>query len=139
MDSIVVGTASHIARKISLICLVLALASCNESAPVDGTFLTARDGSKYEVVSQQNQLFAGDKMFVITYISPELDNDAIRNREFQHLYQIAADNMNPLSDYDYVALVALQKRNRSFGFDTNTGYRDRRPFADVMSLRSGGQ
>ena len=122
---------------IKLIFLILTLsvvASCSQG-DVKPAFLVANDGTQYEVVNKQNMLFDNDKMLVITYISADPDNEKTRNKEFQDLYQITANNINPASDYDYIALVALKKRNKSFGVTKNKGYRDRRAFPDVIALR----
>ena len=113
------------------------MASCTQEEP-KSVFLIANDGKKYEVVNKQNMLFDNDKMLVITYISADPSNENIRNREFQDLYQITADNINPNSDYDYIALVAMKKRNKSFGITKNSGHRDRRAFSDVLALRKNG-
>lgn len=98
-------------------------------------YLVADDGTKYEMINKQNLLFEGDKMLVISYLSADPHSEKVRNKEFQDLYQITADNINPNSEYDYIALVAIEKRNKSFGITKNSGYRDRRTFSEVIALR----
>jgi hypothetical protein len=62
----------------------------------------------------------------------------LRNKEFEDLYAITANNLSPDSKYDYIALVAMEKQNKKFGINKNSGYRDRRKFSEVMLLRKGG-
>ncbi|MEW5248293.1 hypothetical protein [Microbulbifer discodermiae] len=82
--------------------IFLMVASYAESKPI---FLVADDGTKYEILGKQDLLFEGDKMLVITYLSADPRDEQVRNKEFQDLYQITADNINPNSEYDYIALV----------------------------------
>lgn len=121
-------------RVLFILYLTSIAAACSKGAPpVD--LLVAEDGTKYEMVSKQNIIFEGDKMLVLTYISKNPGDKTIRNKEFQDLYQITADNINLESDYAYIALVAMEKRNKTFGVTKNSGYRDRRKFSDVIALR----
>lgn len=114
--------------------MVLLVSSCNNvQEPV--AVLTAEDGTKYKVMGKENLLFQNDKMLVITYISSNPSDEVIRNKELEDLYTIAANNMKSNSEYDYVALVAMEKPNKEFGINKNSGYRDRRKFSDVMLLR----
>ena len=128
---------SHCMRTFKILfcfCFLWVAASCSQEQP--NTFaLIADDGTNYKIISKQKLLFNNDKMLVITYISADPSSENIRNKEFQDLYQITADNVNPNSDYDYVALVALEKEIKDFGITTNSGYRDRRVFSEVLALR----
>ena len=125
----------HTIRMIIYIFSLAAIVSCSHKKS-ETVFLIADDGTKYEVLQKQKLIFKGDKMLVITYLSADPDNESIRNKEFQDLYQITADNINPNSDYDYIGLIALKKRPKSFGVTINSGYRDRRKFSDVLLLRN---
>jgi hypothetical protein len=116
---------------------VLLLSSCgNVQEPI--AVLIAEDGTKYNVMGKKNLIFKNDRMLVITYISPNLSNASLRNKEFEDLYAITANNLSPDSKYDYIALVAMEKQNKKFGINKNSGYRDRRKFSEVMLLRKGG-
>jgi hypothetical protein len=123
------------AIRITLAIFVLFLSSCDD-VQEPASVLIASDGTQYKVFSKRNVLFEKDKMLVITYLSSDPENESIRKKEFQDLYQITADNINPKSDYDYVALVAMKKQNKKFGINKNSGYRDRRKFSDVMLLKN---
>jgi hypothetical protein len=118
-----------------LIFCMLFLVMTSSFAESKVAFLVADDGTKYDVLNKQNLLFKGDKMLVITYLSADPHIEKVRNKEFQDLYQITADNINPSSEYDYIALVAMEKRNKTFGITKNSGYRDRRKFSEVIALR----
>jgi hypothetical protein len=124
-------------KNLIYIFLLLFLVGCGQE-PKKVSILIADDGKEYSVVNKQKLIFENDKMLVITYISEDPSNENIRNEEFQDLYQITADNVNPNSDYDYIALVALEKQVKSFGVTKNSGYRDRRAFKEVLALRKTG-
>jgi hypothetical protein len=124
-------------RLILVTIFVLLLSSCgNVQEPI--AVLIAEDGTKYNVMGKKNLIFKNDRMLVITYISPNLSNASLRNKEFEDLYAITANNLSPDSKYDYIALVAMEKQNKKFGINKNSGYRDRRKFSEVMLLRKGG-
>jgi len=124
-------------RLILVTIFVLLLSSCgNVQEPV--AVLIAEDGTKYNVMGKKNLIFKNDRMLVITYISPNLSDASLRNKEFEDLYTITANNLSSDSKYDYIALVAMEKQNKKFGINKNSGYRDRRKFSEVILLRKGG-
>ncbi len=110
------------------------LTACSNERPPD-SIITSRDGTKYIVIRRQNMFFNGDRMFVVNYISKDPQNEKIRNKEFEDLYDFIAHSISPKSDYDYVALVASTKPRKVFGITEDRIFRDRKPFSEVMGLR----
>jgi len=99
------------------------------------TIIVAEDGTKYIVFKRQKMIFNGDKMFVVQYQSKNPKDEVIRMKEFDDIYSFIANNIDPKSDYKYIALEAVANPDAKFGISRNSGYRDRRLLSNVMSLR----
>ena len=110
------------------------LTACSETKEPLG-ILKAKDGTKYTVLKEQNMIWDGQSMFVITYISANPQDEKIRNKEFEDLYQFFANNLNPESNYKFIALIAASKPNKKFGITKDIIHRDRRLFSEVLKLR----
>jgi len=120
-------------KRLIVLIFIIALSACSNEREPD-SIIIAQDGTKYTVLERQNLLFNGDKMFVVKYISRDPKSEEIRNKEFEDIYFIIAKHIDPNSDYDYVALVAATKPRKKFGITTDSIYRDRRPFSEVIAL-----
>ena len=117
------------------IAIILALVITFFHSNVYAEIMKSVSGASYDVVSKQSMEFRGDHMFVLTYVSKDPSDPKIREEEFEDLYKTIAGFIDPNSEYDYVALVALKKRNKEFGVTKNSGYRDRRKFTEVMEMK----
>lgn len=122
-------------KSLLMLGLFAAVCSCSKMQEPDSIFV-AEDGTRYTVLARQDMHFNGDRMFVVRYISSNPRDPETRSKEFEDLYSIIANNIDPKSTYDYVALEAVDKPNPELGINKTSGYRDRRPLSEVIALRN---
>ena len=121
--------------KLSILIFLISIFSACSGYQKPLGVITAKDGTQYIVLKEQNMIWYDKSMFVITYISANPQSEKIRNKEFEDLYRFFANNLSSESKYEYIALIAATKPNKKFGITTDITYRDRRLISEVMKLR----
>lgn len=118
---------------ITLLCVFAFIYGIGEKPPI--AIYTTSSGKEYNILKIYDLKFmdTGEKMLAVHYLSEGPNNEAIRSREFEDVYEFVANNIS-LDKYDLVGLEAVDKPEKQFGFSVSQGYRDNRPVSEVLKL-----
>jgi hypothetical protein len=118
-------------RAVNLLIIFLTFLAidCGEKPPLE-TWYTPL-GKEYKILGI-GVLYSNKygKMLTVRFISENVGNVEIREREFQDIYMLIAQKMN-LNGFTHVGLEAVPESEPQFGCHTTTGYRDNKSVDEV--------